>query len=169
MTLTFRQAVPSERGDVERVLAAAFTPYVRALGREPSAAGFARLADELERGDIHVALDGDQIVGVVRTELRTDDLYLDQIGVDPARQRAGLGVWMLVKIEEVARSRGIHSLSLHTAEMMVHLVQLYRRHGFEIVHRGPPDHGLDNHVRVCMVKPIQGEPGVRRSRRLDNG
>jgi len=154
MTLTFRQAVPSERDDVERVLRAAFTPYVRALGREPSAAGFARLPAELERGDIHVALEAGHIVGVVRTERREDELYIDQIGVDPARQRAGLGSWMLVQIEEVARSRGEHGMSLYTAEMMVHLVQLYRRHGFEIVHRGPPDHGLDSHVRVYMVKRL---------------
>lgn len=154
MTFTFRQAAPSERDDVERVLRAAFAPYARALGRELSTAGFARLRAELEGGDIFVALDGDRIVGVVRTERRKDELYIDQIGVDPARQRAGLGSWLLVQIEDVARSRGTRGLSLYTAEMMVHLVQLYRRHGFEIVHRGPPDHGLDAHVRVYMVKPL---------------
>lgn len=103
MTFTFRQAAPSERDDVERVLRAAFAPYARALGRELSTAGFARLRAELEGGDIFVALDGDRIVGVVRTERRKDELYIDQIGVDPARQRAGLGSWLLVQIEDVAR------------------------------------------------------------------
>ena len=43
-------------------------------------------------------------------------------------------------------------MSLYTAEMMEPLVRLYRRHGFEIVHRGPPAHGLDAHTRVHMVK-----------------
>ena len=43
-------------------------------------------------------------------------------------------------------------MSLYTAEMMENLVRLYRHHGFEIVHRGPPDHGKDAHVRVHMVK-----------------
>jgi ribosomal protein S18 acetylase RimI-like enzyme len=152
MTLIFRPAVPAERDDVDRVLRAAFTPYARALGRELSAAGFARLPAELERGDIHVALDAGTIIGVVRTERRDDELYIDQIGVDPARQRAGLGSWLLGRIEEVARSSGARRMSLNTAEMMEHLVRLYRRHGFEIIHRGPPDHGLDTHTRVYMAK-----------------
>ena len=136
------------------MLRTAFTPYACALGRELSAAGFARLPAELEHGDIHVALEAGQIVGVVRTERRKDELYIDQIGVDPVRQRAGMGSWLLGQIEVVARSRGARAMSLYTAEMMVHLVQLYHRHGFEVVQRGPPDHGLDSHVRVYMVKPL---------------
>ena len=91
MAMTFRKAAPSERDGVERVLRAAFTPYVRALGRELSAAGYARLPAELERGDIYVALEADQIVGVIRTERRDDGIFIDQIGVDPARQGAGVG------------------------------------------------------------------------------
>jgi ribosomal protein S18 acetylase RimI-like enzyme len=151
MALTFRKATLAERDEVERVLRAAFTPYARALGRELSPR-FARLPAELERGDIYVAVEEDQIVGVVRTERHDDGLFIDQIGVDPARQRAGMGSWLLGRIEEVARSSGAPGMSLYTAEMMEHLVRLYSRHGFEIVHRGPPDHGLDAHIRVHMVK-----------------
>ena len=142
--------MPSERPEVERVVRAAFTPYVRALGRELSDAGFARLPDELERGDVYVALDADRIVGAVRTERQ----YIDQVAVDPARQGGGVGSWLLRQIEEVARSSGASGLSLNTAEMMEHLVRLYRRHGFEITPRGPPDHGLDAHTRVYMAKPF---------------
>jgi ribosomal protein S18 acetylase RimI-like enzyme len=152
MALTFRKAMSSERDEVERLLRAAFTPYVRALGRELSAAGYARLPAELERGDIYVALEADRVVGVVRTEPSDDGLFIDQIGVDPTRQGAGVGSWLLGRIEEVARLSGARGMSLYTAEMMEHLVRLYRRHGFEIVRRGPPDHGLDAHTRVHMVK-----------------
>jgi hypothetical protein len=38
--------------------------------------------------------------------------------------------------------------------MMAHLIRLYSSHGFEIVRRGPPDHGRDPHMRVHMVKPL---------------
>jgi len=152
MALTFRKAMSSERDGVERLLRAAFTPYVRALGRELSAAGYARLPAELERGDIYVALEADRVVGVVRTEPSDDGLFIDQIGVDPTRQGAGVGSWLLGRIEEVARLSGARGMSLYTAEMMEHLLRLYRRHGFEIIHRGPPDHGLDAHTRVHMVK-----------------
>jgi ribosomal protein S18 acetylase RimI-like enzyme len=159
MVLTFRTAMLSDGEEVSRVIRAAFTPYVRALGREWPAEGSAAFAEEWERaeaeaahGDIYVALDGECIVGVVRTKPREKDLYIHQIAVDPARQGTGVGSWLLQRIDEVARARGLGGLSLETAEMAAANIRLYRRHGFEIVSRGPADHGLDPHVRVYMVK-----------------
>jgi ribosomal protein S18 acetylase RimI-like enzyme len=161
MELTFRKALLSEYDELERVWRAAFTPFVRALGREfPArdsaefAAGLARVEAELERGDVYAALDADRIVGLVRTERQKEGLYIDQIAVDPVRQGAGVGSWLLQRLEEAARSAGARSLSLETPEMMEHLVRLYRRHGFEIVDRAPPDHGLDAYIRVHMAKPL---------------
>ena len=49
MVLTFRTAMLSEGEEVGRVIRAAFTPYVRALGRELPADGSARFAEERER------------------------------------------------------------------------------------------------------------------------
>ena len=60
-------------------------------------------------------------------------IYIDRPGVDPARQGSGLGSFMLVRIEEIARSSGLKGLSLETAEMAEGNIRLYRRHGFEIV------------------------------------
>lgn len=148
MVLTFRTAMLPEAEEVWRVIRAAFTPYVRALGREWPAERSAAFAEEwrrgeteLVRGDVYVALDGERIVGAVRTKPQEKDLYIHQIAVDPARQGTG-----------VARARGLGGLSLQTAEMAVANIRLYQRHGFEIVRRGPPDHGLDPHTRVYMVK-----------------
>ena len=159
MVLTFRTAKLSEGEEVGRIIRAAFTPYVRALGREWPAEGSAGYAEawerflgELERGDVYVALYGEQMVGAVRTRPQGNGLYIQQIAVDPSRQGTGVGSWLLVRIEEVARSRGLGGLSLETAEMAEANIRLYRRHGFEIVGRGPPDHGLDPHTRVHMVK-----------------
>ena len=58
------------------------------------------------------------------------------------------------RIEAIARSDGLAELSLETAEMAEGNIRLYRRHGFEIVRRGPPSHGMDAHMRVFMVKPL---------------
>ena len=149
----------SEGEEVGSVIRAAFTPYVRALGREFPAVGSAGFAEawerfvaELERGNVYVALDGERIVGAVRTKPQEKDLYIQQIAVDPARQGTGVGSWLLQRIDEVARARGLGGLSLETAEMAVANIRLYQRHGFEIVSRGPPEHGLDAHTRVHMVK-----------------
>ncbi len=162
MVLTFRTAMLSEGEAVGRVIRAAFTPYTRALGREFPAEGSAqfveeweRFAAELERGDVYVALEGERMVGAVRTKPQEKDLYIHQIAVDPARQGTGVGSWLLQRIDEVARARGLGGLTLQTAEMAVANIRLYHRHGFEIVSRGPPDHGLDPHIRVYMVKSFQ--------------
>ena len=148
----FRQALPSEHGDVDRILRAAFTPYIRRLGREIGADYNSRLGASIERGDVYVAVDAGRLAGVAVTERRADSLFLDRLAVDPTRQGSGLGSWLLIRLEEVARAGGAPTMSLYTAEMMEHLVRLYRRHGFEIVHRGPPDHNKDAHIRVHMVK-----------------
>ncbi len=154
MDFTFRQALPSERPDADRVLRAAFTPYIRRLGREIPADYYKWLPASIDRGDVYVADEAGRVVGVAATERRDSSLFLDRLAVDPAKQGSGLGSWLLVRLEEVARARGDRAMSLETAEMMEHLIRLYRRHGFEIVRRGPPDHGMDPHIRVHMVKPL---------------
>lgn len=152
MALTFRKAVPSERDAAERLLWSAFTPYVRNLGREITAEAYAFLTAAIERGDVYLAVDGTEIVGVAATERRDSGIYIDRLGVAPARQSTGLGGFLLERIEEVARSSGLRGLSLETAEMAEGNIRLYRRHGFEIVGRGPPSHGKDAHMRVYMAK-----------------
>ncbi|MCW5735320.1 MAG: GNAT family N-acetyltransferase [Enhydrobacter sp.] len=159
MVLTFRTAVISECDEVVRVIRAAFTPYFRTLGREFPVDGsvqFAeqreRLAAEVARGDVYLALDGERVVGAVRTNREGKELYIDQIAVDPAKQGTGVGSWLLERIAEVARGRGLGGLSLMTAEMAAANIRLYQRHGFKIVSRGPIDDGLDPHIRVYMVK-----------------
>jgi ribosomal protein S18 acetylase RimI-like enzyme len=161
MVLSFRTATLSEGAEVERIIRAAFTPYLRALGREFPAYGSAEFAEEweryaadAERGDVYVALDGERIVGAVRTKPQDKNLYIHTIAVDPARQGTGAGSWLLQQIDEVARTRGLGGLSLETAEMAEANIRLYQRHGFAIVSRGPPDHGLDPHTRVYMVKSL---------------
>jgi len=112
MALTFRKAVPSERDDAERILWSAFTPYVRNLGREITADAHAFLAAAIDRGDIYLAVDGAEVVGVAATERRDGGIYIDRLGVAPARQGTGLGSWLLVRIEEVARSIGARTCPL---------------------------------------------------------
>ena len=154
MALTFRKAVPSEHDDARRVLWTAFTPYVRNLGREITAHHYTFLAAAIARGDVYLALDGEEIVGVAATERRDGGIYIDRLGVAPTRQSTGLGSFLLERVEEIARASGLKELSLETAEMAEGNVRLYRRHGFEIVRRGPPSHGMDAHTRVFMVKPL---------------
>ena len=154
MSLIFRTAQSSECADADRVLRAAFTPYLTKLGREIPADYYKWLPASIERGDVFVADEGGRVVGVAATERRPAELFLDRLAVDPSKQGTGLGRWLLQRLDEVARARGDRAVSLVTAEMMDHLIALYGSHGFEIVHRGLPEHGKDAHMRVHMMKRL---------------
>lgn len=154
MDLVFATASPAQLAEIDGLIRSAFTPYVRALGREIAADAYAWFADAIGQRDIYVALDSAKVVGAMATRWHGDDLELALVGVSPTRQKSGIASWMLVEIEPVARARGARTLSLMTAEMMQDRVRLYSRHGFRVVRRGPPEHGKDSHVRVYMEKAL---------------
>jgi len=146
--LTFAVAVPAQLAPVDALMRLAFTPYVRRLGREITADAYAWFAEAIVKGDIYIALDGGEIVGAIATRPRDTDVELALISVSPTRQKSGIASFMIGRVAEIARSRGVRTLSLITAEMMEDRIRLYRRHGFEIVRRGLPEHGKDAHMRV---------------------
>ncbi|MGQ3300217.1 GNAT family N-acetyltransferase [Reyranella sp.] len=127
MTLTLKKALPVERDDVERILWTAFSPYVRDLGREITAHHYAFLAGSIERGDVYLALDDEETVGVAVTERRGEGIYIDRLGVVPIHQGRGIGGFLLDRIEEIARSNNLGELSLETAEMAEGNIRLYLR------------------------------------------
>lgn len=152
----FRVATTAEQGEVDRLIRAAFTPYIRRLGREIAPEAYGWFGEAILQGDIFVALDGAEIVGAICTKRREGELILELIGVSPTRQKQGIASWMIGRVERIARERGVPLLSLVTAEMMVDRIRLYERHGFAIVRRGPAEHGKDPHPRVYMEKPLTG-------------
>lgn len=153
MDLVFRRAYLSERDAVESVLRAAFTAYVRRMGRELSDT-YDWLEAAILEGRVHAGVEGDGIVGAVVTERNAGGLYIRLLAVAPERQGRGLGSWLLERIEETARLEGLATLSLHTAEIMDDLLRLYRRQGYREVRRAPPDHGKDTIPRVHFQKKL---------------
>lgn len=152
MTLKFATASLSQLEAINRLLLCAFTPYVQKLGRGQTTEPFQRLEAAISRGDVYVGLDETEIVGIVTTSRRGDELVIEQLAVDPTRQGAGIGSWLLKQIEQIARHDQVKALSLHTAEMMSDLLRLYNRHGFLETRKALPAHGGDKHLRIYMKK-----------------
>ena len=154
MRLSFTKASLSQHVAIERLMRDAFTPHLKKLGRGPIARPRSWLEAAIGHGDIYVGLDETEIVGVVATSRRGDELVINRIAVDPSRQGAGIGSWLLDQIEQTARSDQMKALSLQTPEMMPDLVRLYYRHGFLETRKALPTHGKDNHLRVHMMKHL---------------
>lgn len=154
MTLAFAVAAPSQHDEIEGILRAAFTPYVREVGYELAADAYSWLGPSLEKGDIYVGLDGEKTAAVIATSRRGQEMVIDYFAVDPGRQGSGIGSRLLAELEALARADGIRALVLHTAEIREDLLRFYRRHGFVEMRRAPPAHGKDKHVRVHMRKAL---------------
>lgn len=154
MELSFAKASLSQRVAIDRLMRDAFTPYAEKLGRGPIADPYPWLEAAIGHGDIYVGLDKTEIVGVVATSRRGDELVIKRLAVDPLRQGAGIGSWLLGQIEQTARGDQVKALSLQTAEMMPDLLRLYYRHGFLETRKALPGHGKDNHLRVYMMKKL---------------
>jgi GNAT superfamily N-acetyltransferase len=150
--LRFAVALPAQHAEVDRLMRSAFAPYIRRLGRELAADSYGWFAEAIGQGDIYIAVDGAEIVGAIATKPHEADLELALIGVSPRRHKSGIASFMIGRIAEIARARGVRTLSLNTAEMMDDRVRLYGRHGFAIVRRGLPEHGKDSHIRVYMER-----------------
>ncbi len=152
--LAFAVATPAQLAAVDALMRSAFAAYMERLGREVAPEAYGWFGEAIAQGDIYVALDDGEIVGAIATRRRESGIELANIGVAPARQKSGIASFMIVKVVQLAQARGVRTLSLTTAEMMEDRVRLYRRHGFEIVRRGLPDHGKDAHMRVHMERVL---------------
>ncbi|RPJ83313.1 MAG: GNAT family N-acetyltransferase [Acidobacteria bacterium] len=102
----------------------------------------------IERGDVFVADEGGRVVGVAATERRQEELFLDRLAVDPSKQGTGLGRWLLLRLDEVARERGDQPLHRHGP--ILEDVRPDRRQG---VNRGGRPHGHD--VAGVVARPAR--------------
>ena len=152
MNLQFTIASPSQHMAIEQLMRQTFEPYVHKLGGGDTAGSYPWLETAINVGNVYLALDKNEIVGIVAVSIHGEELSIDQICVAATRQGSGIGSWLLEQIEATAREKGITVLSLFTAEIMTDLLRLYERHGFVETARALPDHGEDNYLRIHMKK-----------------
>ena len=88
----------------------------------------------MQTGEVFVLDEGDRLVATVSLRVKETDgvpaLYVNQLAVDPARQRQGLGGRLMKFAEEEARRRGLASVELDTAIPAEHLLSWYGKRGY---------------------------------------
>jgi ribosomal protein S18 acetylase RimI-like enzyme len=147
--MTIRRATLSDRRAVERVVRDAYSVYVPRIGREPGPMR-ADYAELIDAGEVWVAAEGADVVGVLVLRADPGSLLLENVAVAPAAQGRGVGRALLAFAEDEARAHGLPEIRLYTHELMTENQRLYRSLGYEETGRRT-DEGF---ARVYFRKPV---------------
>lgn len=153
-SITISTARAEDEDGCRALLREAFWDYVVRLGRTEGPIHYPLLGSMIAEQRVLVARKTEDLVGVAVYSDRQTCRFIDQIAIRPACQGMGIGGALLDHIEQSALESGYDCLQLSTAEMMTHLVRLYKKWGFRIIRTGPPEHSMDSHPRVQMSKQI---------------
>lgn len=156
MTVT-RAATAADVARIERIVEAAYAPYVERIGRRPAPMTVDYRALVATTDHATVLVDGDEPVGVIVTVPEPDHLLVENVAIAPHAQGRGYGRMLLSLAEQQARDLGLTQVWLYTNAKMTENVALYPRLGYAEVAR----HRQDGFERVFFVKdlPPGGSPG----------
>lgn len=145
--MTIRKAVASDVAAVERIVEAAYAPYIARIGMKPGPMldDYAALV-----ADGAVWVTGEPVAGLVVLLPGDGYLLLDNIAVDPAAHGTGVGRALLRFAEAQARAGGYPEMRLYTHQKMTENVALYARSGWRETGRGTQN-GFD---RVFFSKAV---------------
>ena len=133
-----RPARADDLAAVERIVTAAFTPYIPRVGR-PLAVMANDYAALIAAGAVFVAADpaaGEGVAGLIVLVDEEDVLYVDTLAVEPGAHGHGHGRALLDFAAEEARRRGFPALRLCTNEVMHENLTFYPHLGWQETHRG---------------------------------
>jgi GNAT superfamily N-acetyltransferase len=84
----------------------------------------------LQKGKFLLAVEAGELAGCIYVELRGERGYFGLLAVDPARQRAGIGSFLVRAAEDDCRAAGCLFMDLTIVNLRKELPGYYRRHGY---------------------------------------
>jgi GNAT superfamily N-acetyltransferase len=99
---------------------------------------------------IDLAVSGDELVGLVEMIPRDDDLLIENVCVDPARQGGGIGRRLVAHAEAETRRRGHKTIRLYTNKLFAANLHFYAGLGYEIEREEPFRGGTVVHFRKSV-------------------
>lgn len=156
--------------DIERAAGAPFRDIGMSVIAEDDPPTIDDLADHQSRGRAWVAVDeragSDTVTAYLLLGLVDDAAHIEQVSVDPAFGRRGIGRWLVEAADDWARQHGLVALTLTTFADVPWNAPYYSRLGFLLMaddELGPQlqalrhherERGLDAWPRVCMRRPV---------------
>ena len=127
--IIFRKAAHEDAPTLREIATAAYEGYVRRIGRPP-APMTADYAQAVHDGHVWVAVEDSEIVAFIILVPQQGFLLLENVAVQPAAQRRGIGAQLLALAEDQAQLLGLREIQLYTNEAMVENLAYYPRHGY---------------------------------------
>jgi GNAT superfamily N-acetyltransferase len=133
-----RPAIPDDAAAVDDLVQRAYAHYVDRIGRRPGPMD-EDYRQKVAEGKVSVAVEGDEILGLIVLAKEPDHLLVENVAVEPERQGQGIGRALLAFAEEVATEAGITTLRLYTHALMTENLVFYPRLGYTEVDRRTDD------------------------------
>ncbi len=110
----------------------------------------------LDRLPGFLALDGEELVGLVTYVRRGDDCEV--VSLDSVREGQGIGTRLMTAVEQAALEAGCHRVSLITTNDNLHALKFYQKRGYELVaiHRGAVERARE----IKPTIPLIGHDGI---------
>ena len=144
-----RPAVSADAASVDRIAREAYATYVPRIGREP-APMTADHAVLIARGEVWVAVEGDELIGFVVLRAGPQSLLLESVAVSAPHRGRGVGRALIGFAERHARDLGLGSVELYTNVLMTENLRYYPRLGYVEFDRRS-EHGFE---RVYFRKSV---------------
>ncbi|KMO68186.1 GNAT family N-acetyltransferase [Mycolicibacterium obuense] len=153
MSAAVRAAQPADVPAIERIVAAAYSPYIDRIGRAPAPMETNHYDLVSTADQVYVLTDEDPdglIVGVLVLVDEPDHVFVDSVAVATERRGRGHGRTLLAFAEQRAHERGCGEVRLYTNAAMTENLVFYPRLGYVEVDRRV-DNGYD---RVYFTKDV---------------
>ncbi len=135
-----RAAAAADAARIGAIARAAYDMYVARIGRPP-APMVADFAAHIAAGQVVVIEAAGSIAGYMVSWPETDAYLIDNLAVDPHRQRQALGRALIPHAAAEARRLGLPAVRLYTNVAMTENLAMYARLGFVATHRAT-EHGF---------------------------
>ena len=129
-----QRARPEDAQFIRRIALAAYTPYIRRIGRKPAPI-FADYPALVAAGKVWIRSEIAEIVGYIVLDAAGGALRVENFAVHPERHGEGHGRALLDFAETEARRRGLRRLSLYTNAKMTENISLYTALGWRETER----------------------------------
>ena len=119
---------------ISECVEAAYAMYVERIGKKP-APMVTDYTEPILKGLVHVAVDREEIKGLIVLISKTNYLLIENVAVHPGFQGQGIGRELINFGIEYARKANLEEVCLYTNELMTENLTYYPKFGFVEVDR----------------------------------